>query len=229
MSSSGGGTTNPWIEGDGPRGEDYDRRFDRLAAAGHDVHGEANLVESLAPGSVLDAGCGTGRVAIELARRGIDVAAVDLDPDMIAAARRKAPDLPWTLGDLATVDLGRRFDAAVMAGNVMIFVTPGTEGTVLANLARHVEPAGLVIAGFSLGRRLQLPEYDLLAEEAGLRLWRRWSTWDREPYLPGADYAVSVHRREPADRPRPESTRTALASVHATAPSGASAPSTGAS
>ena len=42
---------------------------------------------------VLDAGCGTGRVAIELARRGIEVVGVDADPDMLERARRRAPQL----------------------------------------------------------------------------------------------------------------------------------------
>jgi SAM-dependent methyltransferase len=49
----------------------YERRWQRLAAAGVDPHGEVALVQTYAPGSVLDAGCGTGRVAAELARRGV--------------------------------------------------------------------------------------------------------------------------------------------------------------
>src|SRR5262245_37948055 len=72
---------------------EYDARWERLAAAGGAVHGEADLIASLRPDAVLDAGCGTGRVAIELARRGIEVVGVDLDADMIEAARRKAPGL----------------------------------------------------------------------------------------------------------------------------------------
>ena len=52
--------------------DDYQARFDRLAASGQDVHGEATFVRAYSPSSVLDAGCGTGRVAIELARHGID-------------------------------------------------------------------------------------------------------------------------------------------------------------
>ncbi|MDQ1398226.1 MAG: hypothetical protein QOK20_158, partial [Acidimicrobiaceae bacterium] len=51
-------------------GESYQRRFDELASGGQDVHGEAAFVMALTPATVLDAGCGTGRVAIELARRG---------------------------------------------------------------------------------------------------------------------------------------------------------------
>lgn len=183
-----------WITNDGTRGDDYDRRFVDRAAAGVDVHGEASLVESLKVRSVLDAGCGTGRVAIELARRGLDVAGVDLDPDMLASARRKAPELEWHQGDLATVSVPRRFDAAVMAGNVMIFVAPGTEKAVVANVARHLRPGGLLVAGFQLmPGRLDLDRYDAMAAAAGLELAERWSTWDRDPWAPGGDYAVSVH------------------------------------
>jgi 2-polyprenyl-3-methyl-5-hydroxy-6-metoxy-1,4-benzoquinol methylase len=54
---------------------------------------------------VLDAGCGTGRIARELARRGLAVVGVDLDDVMLATARRKAPDIEWHTADLATVDV----------------------------------------------------------------------------------------------------------------------------
>ena len=81
--------------------EGYEQRWERLAAAGVDPHGEAALVQSYAPASVLDAGCGTGRVAIELAHRGVVVVGVDRDPDMIDLARAKAPELRWVVADLA--------------------------------------------------------------------------------------------------------------------------------
>ena len=73
-------------------GDDYQARFDRLAATGADVHGEATFVRAYEPARVLDAGCGTGRVAIELARHGIEVVGVDVDASMLATARRLAPD-----------------------------------------------------------------------------------------------------------------------------------------
>ena len=79
----------------------YDERWARMAAAGQNPHGEADLVMRFAPTSVLDAGCGTGRVAIELARRGVDVVGVDLDDDLLAVAREKAPQLTWVTADLA--------------------------------------------------------------------------------------------------------------------------------
>jgi SAM-dependent methyltransferase len=188
---------NPWLDGDVPRGGEYDERFARLAAQGHDVHGEANLVASLGLHSVLDAGCGTGRVAMELARRGIDVVGADLDARMLAVARDKAPLIHWIESDVADLDLDRTFDGIVMAGNVMIFLTPGSEGPVLANLIRHLGHRGLLIAGFSIVRdRLPLEVYDDLAAGAGLDLVHRWSTWDRGLFTSTSDYAVSVHRKD---------------------------------
>lgn len=160
------------------------------------MHGEATFVEALGARSVLDAGCGTGRVAIELARRGVDAVGVDADPSMLSAARAKAPDLEWVLADLSRLDLPeRRFDVVVMAGNVMIFVQPGTEGAVLERLAAHLQPGGAVVAGFQLvPGGLTLERYDELAEAAGLALAERYATWDRDPWQAGGDYAVSVHR-----------------------------------
>jgi SAM-dependent methyltransferase len=195
-----------WEQADVPRGHRYDERFHELEASGVDVHGEATCLEALlrsehsaalpsdAPARVLDAGCGTGRVAIELAARGFEVVGVDLDPVMLDAARLKAPKLEWVLGDLAQLRLRREFDAAVLAGNVMLFVGPGTEGQVLARVASHVVPGGLVVTGFQLSARLSLDDYDAAADHAGLDLIARYSTWDREPFS-GGDYAVSVHRR----------------------------------
>ncbi len=187
---------NRWLEGSVARGGEYDERFERLAAQGHDVHGEANLVASLGRRSVLDAGCGTGRLAIELARRGLGVVGVDLDAEMLAVARDKAPLIRWVEADLVDVDLGCTFDGVVAAGNVMIFLTPGTEGPVLANLARHLEDDGLLVTGFSLlDDGLDLEAYDRLAADGGLEPVERWATWDRAPFAPGAGYAVSVHRK----------------------------------
>jgi SAM-dependent methyltransferase len=190
--------TNRWLAEAGGRSRTYDQRWQAMEAAGHNVHGEADFVEALGPRSVLDAGCGTGRVAVELAGRGLEVAGVDVDPSMLEVARSKGPDLPWILGDLAHVDLARTFDVVVLAGNVMIFLAPATEALVLANMARHVAPGGALVAGFSLEPgRLDLATYDAQAGAAGLALAERWATWDRRPYE-GGDYAVSVHRRPPA-------------------------------
>jgi len=193
--------SNRWLQNRSVSGEVYDATYERRAAAGENVHGEADFVERFAPASVLDAGCGTGRVGRELARRGMDVVGVDLDPEMLAQARRRAPNVDWRLADLVTADLGRSFDAVVMAGNVMIFLAPGSEPAAVANIARHLEPGGLLIAGFQIMRgRLTVERYDEIASLAGLALAERWSTWDRDTWDARHEYAVSVHRR-PAGSP----------------------------
>lgn len=178
-------------------GDDYQARFDALAASGADVHGEVRFVLAFSPASALDAGCGTGRVAIELDRRGVEVVGVDVDRSMLATARSRAPSLRFEEADLAdpALDLGRAFDVVVMAGNVPLFTPPGTQDALVAGCARHVEPGGLLVAGFSLDRGYGLEAYDRHCRDAGLVLVERWSTWDRHVLGEAPDYAVSVHRR----------------------------------
>lgn len=184
-------------------GADYHARFEALAATGADVHGEATLVERLAPpgARILDAGCGTGRVAIELATRGLDVVGVDLDPSMLAIARQRAPDLPWVEADLATLDLATTFDVVVAAGNVIPLLAAGTERAVVHALATHLVPDGLLVTGFGLDPAhlplddapVAIADFDAWCEGAGLALHQRLATWEGDPW-DGGGYAVSIHR-----------------------------------
>lgn len=176
-------------------GAAYQGRFDRLAAAGVNVHGEADLVASLGGRRVLDAGCGTGRVARELARRGLAVVGVDRDPSMLAEARRLSPELVWREADMADVDLGERFDVVVMAGNVPLFTPAERRHGLVTGCARHLAPGGLLVAGFQSDQGYDLASYDHSCADAGLVLTDRWSTWDGDDWGPQATYAVSIHRR----------------------------------
>jgi len=173
-------------------GERYQRRFDELASSGADVHGEASFVAALQPATVLDAGCGTGRVAIELARRGIEVVGADVDASMLATARTRAPSVTWVEADLCALDLGRTFDVVVLAGNVPLFTPAGTQPALVAGCGRHVAPGGSIVAGFSLDRGYGVEDYDADCAAAGLALVERFATWDRAPFDGGA-YAVSRH------------------------------------
>ena len=190
-------------------GDRYAARFDALAASGADVHGEANLCASLVPpGSrVLDAGCGTGRVAVRLAELGYACVGVDVDGSMLDEARRRGPDVPWVRADLAELDLAAEsvpgpFDLVVAAGNVVPLVAGGTEAAVVARMAAHLRTGGLLVAGFGLDAAhlplasapVDLDVYDRWCRAAGLTLRHRFATWDAEPYG-GGGYAVSVHER----------------------------------
>ncbi|WP_392545360.1 class I SAM-dependent methyltransferase [Oryzobacter telluris] len=184
----------------------YRRRFLDLEQAGEDLHGEARFVTELVPppSRVLDAGCGFGRVASELTRLGHTAIGVDADADLVAIARQEDVDTRFVVADLSTLDLRteQEFHAVVLAGNVVPYLADGTLGTVLERLATHLAPRGYLVAGFGLGgslpraaARVDLRSYDRLADAAGLAFIGRYATWDRQPFVTGGDYAVSVHRR----------------------------------
>jgi SAM-dependent methyltransferase len=173
----------------------YDERWQRMADAGRNPHGEADLIASFGPESVLDGGCGTGRVGIELARRGVAVLGVDVDEDMIVAARAKSPDLEWMVSDLAELSRPERFDVVVLAGNVVPYVPDGRRADAVQACARHLRPGGRLVAGFQLQEGWpSLADYDGWCAGGDVELEDRFATWDREPYA-GGNYAVSVHRR----------------------------------
>ncbi|NEB74888.1 class I SAM-dependent methyltransferase [Streptomyces sp. SID14478] len=194
----------------GTSGSEYAERFAALARSGKDVHGEARFCAALVPpgARVLDAGCGTGRVAIRLAELGYDCVGTDLDASMLAVARAEAPELPWVRTDLAAFDpaalgLAADFDLVVAAGNVFPLLAPGTEATVVERLAAALKPGGLLVAGFGLDAAhlpvppgLTLPQYDACCSAAGLALVERFASWDADAY-DGGGYAVSVHRAAP--------------------------------
>ncbi|MEU7827241.1 class I SAM-dependent methyltransferase [Catellatospora sp. NPDC049133] len=177
-------------------------RFRQMAAEGHDLAGEARTLDAIiAPGSaVLDAGCGSGRVGAALAVRGHTVLGVDADETLIAAAREDFPEIEWLVGDLTELDLtagGQRrlFDAAILAGNVMLYLAPDTETEVLRRVGGHVRPGGPVVVGFGTGRGYAVADFDAHAAQAGLLVEQRFATWDLRPWREDADFAVTVLRR----------------------------------
>ena len=151
---------------------EYHARWAKLEAAGHSTHGEADLIERYVrqggrPPSVLDAGCGMGRVAIELHHRGIEVEGADLDADLLAYAQADAPHVVWHLADLAEMALGRTYGVVAMPGNVMLFCAAAVRADVVARCAAHLAPGGLLVAGFSIDG-ITLDEYDGYCAAAGL-------------------------------------------------------------
>ncbi|GAA4368821.1 class I SAM-dependent methyltransferase [Nocardioides caricicola] len=193
-------------------GEDYAReyaaRFRALAARGEDVHGEAAFVAELvpAPARVLDAGCGTGRIAVRLSELGYDVVGVDVDLAMLWVAAGDNPELEWQWADLSTLELESTFDVVLVAGNTIPLLEDGTLADTCTRLAAHTEPGGLVICGFGLDEAhlpagcpvTTLTDFQAAMALAGLDDVAEFSGWERGEFDPEGGYVVSVYQRPEA-------------------------------
>ena len=83
----------------------------------------------------------------------------------------------------------------VLAGNVLVYVAPRTESTVVAGLAELLSAGGVFVCGFATDREYTVADLDRDAAAAGLILEHRFATWDLRPWRDDADWAVSVFRR----------------------------------
>lgn len=118
--------------------------FKDYAAESERLHG---LVDQRTPGArtLLDVACGTGMHLAEL-RRWYEVEGVDVDPQLLAIARQRLPDVPLHEGDMTTLDLGREFDVVTCLFSSIAYVrTPEGLERATASLARHVAPGGLLV------------------------------------------------------------------------------------
>jgi SAM-dependent methyltransferase len=133
-----------------------------LSAVWHDVECAAYTADldlwrelaGSAAGPVLDIGCGTGRVALDLAARGHDVTGLDSDPTLIdalrARARARGLRVDAKTGDARSFDLGRTFPLAISPMQV-VQLLGGSDGRarMLAAVRRHLEPGGLFAAALA--------------------------------------------------------------------------------
>ncbi len=111
-------------------------------------------------GSVLELGCGTGRVLIPIAADGHPCVGLDLSDPMLAEARRKADGegvvVEWVHDDMRAFDLGRTFDLIVIAGNSLLHLHDiNSLVGCLTSVRRHLAPGGrLVLDVFNPSVRL---------------------------------------------------------------------------
>src|SRR5438067_67243 len=116
-----------------------------------DYEGEATRLDELIrerkpdARTLLDVACGTGK-HLEYLRTRYDVEGLDLDPELLAIARERLPDVPLHEGDMRDFDLGRRFDAVTCLFSAIGYMLTVEElAAAVASMARHLEPGGVLL------------------------------------------------------------------------------------
>jgi ubiquinone/menaquinone biosynthesis C-methylase UbiE len=111
----------------------------------------ATFAARVPSGSVLEVGCGSGRVTAELHRLGLDVAGMDLSPNMIEVARREHPHLRFGVGSMEALDAGDSSVAGIVAWYSIIHTPPAHLPAVFAELHRVLMPNGPLLLAFQSG------------------------------------------------------------------------------
>ncbi len=100
-------------------------------------------------GPVLDVGCGTGRVALHLARAGYRLVGIDTSPSMLerarahAAEQRNAADIEWVQADVRDLEHRERFGLAIFAfSGFMHLLEHSDQLRALRRIAAHLKPGG---------------------------------------------------------------------------------------
>jgi ubiquinone/menaquinone biosynthesis C-methylase UbiE len=166
----------------------------------------------LGPGDrVLDLACGWGRHAVELARGGCEVTALDWSPDLLERARRRAEaagvEVEWVRGDMRELAWEERFDAALcLYSSLGFFLSDEDDLRVLRGARRALRPGGALV--------IETMHRDQVVREFVERDWwetasggvvrverefdalegvtREWTTWSRGDRTVEKRHAVRV-------------------------------------
>jgi len=117
------------------------------------------LAEMAGAGPALELGIGTGRIALPLAQRGVEVHGIDLSEPMVARLRAKdgGDRIGVTIGDFSTTRVDGSFACAYLVFNtIMNLTTQAAQVACFRNVAEHLEPGGrfLIEVGIPDLRRL---------------------------------------------------------------------------
>ena len=118
------------------------------------------LAELAGRGRALELGIGTGRIALPLARRGVEVHGIDLSRAMVARLRAKpgGDGIPVTIGDFATATADGTFSLAYLVFNtIMNLTTQDAQVACFRNVARHLEPGGCFVIEVGVPELRRLP------------------------------------------------------------------------
>ena len=144
-------------------------------------------------GSILEIGCGTGRVTLQLAQEGVSMVGMDFSPAMLGIARQKSQGLPnirWMEGDMLAFELKECFDLIIIPGHSFQFMlTPEDQAACLNCIRQHLTPRGKLVlhinhddlswlGGLVEGRGTDFKlkgEYRQNSTKGSVRAWTAWS------------------------------------------------------
>lgn len=139
-------------------GAEWAADYDQIWSGGHPMWsgGLAAMIERLLElaggGRVLELAIGTGRVALPLVARGVDLTGIDISPEMVSRLRAKpgGDQIPVTMGDFADVGVDGSFRLIYLVFNTLFALLDREEQIrCFANVAAHLEPGGrFVIEAF---------------------------------------------------------------------------------
>ena len=162
------------------------RIYDAIYASIRDYPKEAaeldRLIQERRPGArtLLDVACGTAAHLEHL--RGYELEGLDLDREMLAVACERLPDVSFHEADMASFDLGNRFDAVVCMFSSIGYVKSEVRlRSAAAAFARHLEPGGVLVVEPWLGPDVWQERHigSVFVEEPELRI-ARMNVADRE-------------------------------------------------
>ncbi len=144
------------------------RLYDRLFPGGEQAVDFYRTAADRQGGRVLELGCGTGHKLIPIASDGHPCVGLELSPDMLAEAQRKADErgveVEWVQGDMREFDLGRAFDLVFIAANSLLHLHQAEDLVAcFRSVRRHLAPgARLIFDVFN-------PSVRMLAQADGVR------------------------------------------------------------
>jgi SAM-dependent methyltransferase len=118
------------------------------------------LAELAADGAALELGIGTGRIALPLAARGVEVHGIDLSTAMVARLRAKpgGAEIPVAIGDFATTRVEATFSLIYLVFNTINNLTSQDEQVAcFRNVAEHLEPGGQFVIEVGVPQLRRLP------------------------------------------------------------------------
>jgi ubiquinone/menaquinone biosynthesis C-methylase UbiE len=119
--------------------------FKDYAAEADKVRSSIDATKQSGGRRLLDVACGTGQHLVHL-KQHFDAQGLDLDPELLAMARRRLPELRFTQADMVDFDLGQGFDAIVCLFSSIGYVATLEKLRMTAGtFARHLKPGGVLL------------------------------------------------------------------------------------